>query len=183
MHKNAQECVYGKNQHHFREKTTTIPTHRRTPVAHGSHRRTSQPFQSTNAPTRTTARRPKPRPTQPLSAAPKPTAPRGRLRRGRPQRTRPCRLPLPERLPRLLEGGRRNEGARLGARCRRVALAAGGAAVRPEPPMSLRRERRRRACATTVADLGAQRRDHEGPRVKHGAGALPVPVIRYRLEH
>jgi hypothetical protein len=42
------------------------------------------------------------------AAGPEPTAPRGRLRRGRPQRTRPCLHLLPERLPRLLEGGRRN---------------------------------------------------------------------------
>ena len=26
------------------------------------------------------------------------------------------------------------------------------------------------------ADLGAQRRDHEGPRVKHGAGAKRAPL-------
>jgi len=26
------------------------------------------------------------------------------------------------------------------------------------------------------ADLGAQRRDHEGPRVEHGAGAERVPL-------
>ncbi len=39
-----------------------------------------------------------------------------------PLQTRPCRLPLPERLPRLLKGGRRNEGAR----CRRVAAPCSG---------------------------------------------------------
>ena len=50
------------------------------------------------------------------AAGPEPTAPRGRLRRGRPQRTRPSLHPLPDSSQsaslRLLEGGRRNEGAR-----------------------------------------------------------------------
>ena len=71
-------------------------------VPHGSHRRTSQPSQPTNAPTRTTAhddrnrvrlnsRSPgadrSPRPTQQRPPPANPTL------------TRPCRHPLPERLP------------------------------------------------------------------------------------
>ena len=101
----------------------THGTHGRT-RAHGSHGRTSQPSTQSQRHTRTktatdsTAAR--------TAASPESTAPRGRLRRGRPQRTRPCLHPLPERLsPRLLEGGRRNEGAR--GKCLGRCVTAGGA--------------------------------------------------------
>ena len=112
----------------------THRTHGRTRLgvftSHTDH--TDEPHNHPNPPTHPHAR---PRTTtetasDSTAAAPEPTAPRGRLSRGRPQRTRPLSDPAATRSqsasPRLLEGGRRNEGAR----GRRVA--AGGAARAPD---------------------------------------------------
>ena len=90
--------------------------------AHGSHRRTSQPSKPNDTRHARTTSRPRDGRNRGRAlntrstAGPEPTAPRGRLRRGRPQRTRPSLHPLPDSSQsaslRLLEGGRRNEGAR-----------------------------------------------------------------------
>jgi hypothetical protein len=137
-------CDHGYRRHGLRtgSKTPGEPGH-----THGTHRthgrtrlgvftshtdHTDEPHNHPNPPTHPHAR---PRTTtetasDSTAAAPEPTAPRGRLSRGRPQRTRPLPDPAATRSqsasPRLLEGGRRNEGAR----GRRVA--AGGAAGAPD---------------------------------------------------
>ena len=74
--------------------------------------------------------------------------------------------PSPRAPPRaVLEGGRRNEGAR----GRRVA--AGGAAGAPDE-LETREAEAGVRYGRGEADLEAQRRDHEGPRVEHGAGSI-----------
>ena len=106
---------------------------RNTLGTHGIHGRTDhtdEPHNHPNPPTHVTPARPRVDHATAETAAehsttgynrstagPEPTAPRGRgLRRGRPQRTRPSLHPLPDSSQsaslRLLEGGRRNEGAR-----------------------------------------------------------------------
>ena len=80
--------------------------------------------------------------------------------------------------PRLLEGGRRNEGAR--GRC----VTAGGAARaqtgrqtdRAPNELETRETEAGMRNGRGEANLRAQRRDHEGPRVEHGAGAKRAPL-------
>ena len=163
----------------YREKDTggsrdthgTHGTHGST-RAHGSHGRTSQPPTQTqrHSPARTTTRRPKPRPTQQPQEQPQ-----GRSRplpvadseeaapsEPDPASTR-CLHPLPERLPApARRPGRRNEGDRC--------VTASGAARAPDELKTREAETGMRN-GRGEADLRAQRRDHEGPRVEHGAGA------------
>ena len=78
----------------------------------------------------------------------------------------------------LLEGGRRNEGAR--GSC----VTAGGRRGATRAPDELKTREAEKLAETGVsdgrgeADLRAQRRDHEGPRVEHGAGAKRAPTGR-----
>ena len=91
-----QRTGSGTKRHLRGSRDTHRGAHGRTRITQTNLTTISTP---TNAPTRTTARRPKPRPTQQLQprSPPPPTAPRGRLRRGRPQRTRPCRARITSR--------------------------------------------------------------------------------------
>jgi hypothetical protein len=91
--------------------------------AHGSHRRTSQPSQPNNPPngpmltpkcTRTTARRPNPWPTQQPLPRSRPL-PAADSEEAAPCKPDPAATRCQSASPRLLKGGRRNEGAR----CRR----------------------------------------------------------------
>ena len=110
----------------------------------------------------------KTQPRRPTDSRAKPGHAPVTTRSGRPsEEAAPCEPnPAPSRSqstsPRLLEGGRRDEGTRCGR------VAAGGAGVRPEPrPMRSRQLETREAeaggrygPAAKVADQRAQRRDH-----------------------
>ena len=95
------------------------------------------------------------------AAGPEPTAPRGRLRRqAAPSEPDPASTRSQSASPRLLESGRRNEGA-----CGRRVLAAGSAAGAPDKLETREAEAGMRN-GRGEADLRAQRRDHEGPRAR-----------------
>jgi hypothetical protein len=111
---------------------------------------------------RTSARRPKPRPTQQPQARSQPL-PAADSEEAAPSKPDPASARSQSASPRLLKGGRRNEGA-----CGRR-VTAGGAAGTPDKLEAREAEAGMRN-GRGEADLGAQRRDHEGPRVEHGTG-------------
>jgi len=105
---------------------------------------------------RTSARRPKPRPTKQPQARSRPL-PAADSEEAAPSKPDPASARSQSASPRLLEGGRRNEGA-----CGRR-VTAGGAAGTPDKLEAREAEAGMRN-GRGEADLGAQRRDHEGPR-------------------
>jgi len=139
---------------------------------------TDEPHNHPNPPTTHTphvsgsARRPKPRPTQQPQARSRPL-PAADSEEAAPSEPDPASTRSQSASPRLLESGRRNEGA-----CGRR-VAAGSAAGAPDKLETREAEAGMRN-GRGEADLGAQRRDHEGSRVEHGR--LQVPVKRHRGE-
>ena len=118
MNTHTEVCVHVKLQsRHTRDTRAHARAHTGTRI---SHRRTSQPSKPTNTPARQGDDRNRGRLNSRSPGAdrsPWPTQKRPPL--GRPQRTRPCRRSAAARSqsasprrPRLLKGGRRNEGAR-----------------------------------------------------------------------
>ena len=118
--------------------------------------------------TRTTTRRPKPRPTQqpqarsrPLPRSPRPTQKRP------PPANQTLPPPAPIAPPRACSKAVGEMKARAATR---NGLTAGGAARAPDKLETREAEAGMRN-GRGEADLGAQRRDHEGSRIEHGAGA------------
>jgi len=103
---------------------------------------------------RTSARRPKPRPTQQPQAQSRPL-PAADSEEATPSKPDPASTRSQSASPRLLESGRRNEGA-----CGRR-VAAGSAAGAPDKLKTREAEAGMRN-GRGEADLGAQGRDHEG---------------------
>ena len=136
--------------------------------AHGTHRQTPQPSKPNDTPARPRDGRNRGR----LKSAgqarsrPHPAADSEEAAPGEPD---PASTRSQSASPRLLEGGRRNEGAR--GRC----VTAGGAA-RASDELETREAEAGMRNGRGEADLRAQRRDHEGPRIEHGAGAKRAPL-------